>query len=55
MEREVEIKIDGKEIPLNDFLEELTDNLVRAMIEPLKGTDPNGEITIHLGPKKERK
>lgn len=49
MEREVSITVNGKEIPLNDFIEEMTEGVVRAVVAPLKGTDPDGEITIHLG------
>ncbi len=55
MAREVEIKVNGEQVPLNDFLEELTDGLLRALIEPLKGTDPDGEIQIHIGPRESEK
>ena len=55
MEREVMILVDGKEVPLNDFVEEMTENVVRALVSPLKGVNPDGEITIKIGPKEEEK
>ncbi|MFP4178665.1 MAG: hypothetical protein ACLFNZ_07930 [Spirochaetaceae bacterium] len=50
MEREVTVTVDGKEVPLNDFVAEMTEGLVRALAKPLKGVDPDGEITIKVGP-----
>ncbi|MFO7849410.1 MAG: hypothetical protein R6V67_05580 [Spirochaetia bacterium] len=50
MEREVSVTVDGKEIPLNDFVVEMTEGLVRALVTPLKGADPDKEITIKVGP-----
>jgi hypothetical protein len=55
MGSEVEIKVDGKDVPLNDFIVGMTENLVRAIIASLKGADPKGDITIHVGPKQEGK
>jgi hypothetical protein len=48
MEREITITVDGKEIPLNEFVEEMTEGLLRALVAPLKEADENGEIIIRV-------
>ncbi len=48
MEREITITVDGKEIPLNEFVEEMAEGLIRALITPLKDADENGEIIIRV-------
>ncbi len=45
----VEVKIDGSEIPLSGFPQEMLGNVVASMTECLHGVDPNWrEITIRV-------
>lgn len=51
MERKVSISVNGKNLSLNDFLQELAEGIVRAVVAPLKGADPDGEIVVTIGAK----
>ncbi|MBN1322491.1 MAG: hypothetical protein JW986_00615 [Methanotrichaceae archaeon] len=45
----VELKIDGSDIPLSGFPQEILGNVVASMAETLHGVDPNWrEITIKV-------
>jgi len=43
----VEVSINGKEIDLNPFVEELITNIVKGMVSPLKGYE-KGKIKIEI-------
>ncbi|MFA7689823.1 MAG: hypothetical protein WCY18_01855 [Methanofastidiosum sp.] len=43
----VEVSINGKQIDLNPFVEELIANIVKGMISPLKGYQ-KGKIKIEV-------
>lgn len=43
----VEVSINGKEIDLNPFIEELITNIVKGMVSPLKGYE-KGKIKIEI-------
>jgi len=43
----VEVSINGKNIELNPFVEELINNIVKGMLSPLKGYE-NGKIKIEI-------
>jgi hypothetical protein len=42
------MKVAGKEVPLNEFLEGFLVKVMRAVVGSLKGTDPAGEIEIRV-------
>ena len=50
MERTVELTIDGKKVPMNDFIRSLLSEVTVAMVKPLHGVDATGEIEIKVGP-----
>jgi len=44
---QVEMKVDGKAVPLNDFTQEIIGNVAAAMAESLRGVDKDWkEIAI---------
>jgi hypothetical protein len=45
---EIRILIDGQRLPANDFVRQIVDNAVRAMIGSLKGGDRGRRLEIHL-------
>lgn len=46
---DVEVKVDGEEIPLNEFVEEIVGNMVSSGVESLKGVDENWKnISINI-------
>jgi hypothetical protein len=51
MERDVSITVDGKAVPLNDFVKTLVGDTLAALVGSLKKTE-GGEIVIRLAPKK---
>ena len=48
MDRKITITIDGKNIPLNPFLKEMTVNLIAGFMKTLKNTNSDGEIVFKL-------
>ncbi len=38
---EVRLKIDGKEVPLNEFVEKMLGGMLEGAVESLKGIDSN--------------
>jgi hypothetical protein len=51
MEREVEILVNGKKLPLGAFVEKLVGDTVAALVGSLKGGEDGGEIKISIRPK----
>jgi hypothetical protein len=46
---DVEITVDGEEIPLNEFVEQIIGNMVVGGVESLKGVDENwNNISINI-------
>jgi len=45
----IELLVDGRKIPLNDFVQKIVGNIIQAMVESLHTID-NGwkEISIHI-------
>jgi len=43
----VEVSINGKEIDLNSFVDDLITNIVKGMVSPLKGYE-KGKIKIEI-------
>ena len=54
MEREVEVHVDGKELPLVPFVEKLIGETVAAMVGSLKGGEGGREMTVTIRPKEPR-
>jgi len=52
MEREVEILVNGKKLPLGDFVEKMVGDTVSALVGSLKGGEAGGEIKLSIRPKK---
>ncbi len=52
MDREVKVLVDGKELPLVPFVQELIGNTVAAMIGSLKGAEDAETIDLSLVMKK---
>ncbi len=50
MDREVELTVGGKKIPLNDFVREMIANVVLGMVGSLKKVDIQLEIVLRVGP-----
>lgn len=45
----VELLLDGKKIPMNDFVQKIVVNVIKAMIETLHNIDSEWkEISIHI-------
>lgn len=42
----VEIKVDGKKIPLSEFPEEIISNAIVGMVKSLKGVDEFNKLEI---------
>lgn len=46
---DVEVIVDGEEIPLNEFVEEIIGNMVSSGVESLKGVDKDWKnISINI-------
>jgi len=45
----IELMVDGKKIPMNEFVQKIVGNVIKAMVETLHTID-NGwkEISIHI-------
>lgn len=54
MARSVKLTNGGREIKLNEFAEQITENVITGIVETLKGTDLDEEIVITLGKKSGR-
>lgn len=50
MERRVTIKVDGKKVPINKFVHEVTQNIVVSIVEALHDTNAHGKIEITVEP-----
>ena len=50
MNREVDLHVGDKRVPLNLFAKEIITNVVLGMVGSLKGVSPEGEITLRIGP-----
>ncbi len=50
MEREVQLTVGGKKVPLNDFVRAMVANVVLGMVRSLKKADPQDEIVLRVGP-----
>ena len=44
IEMTVELKVDGKEIPLSEFPQEIIGNTAAAMAQSLRGVDENWKV-----------
>ena len=51
MERRVTIKVDGKTVPINKFVHEITQNIIVSIVEALHGTDSDGKIELTIEPR----
>lgn len=51
MERKVTIKVNGKKVPINKFVHQITQNIIISIVEALHDTDPDGTIEITLEPR----
>ncbi|MBN2875348.1 MAG: molybdopterin-guanine dinucleotide biosynthesis protein MobB [Spirochaetales bacterium] len=51
-ERNLTITMGGNELPINPFVKETIENVVLAMLKPLKKIDLSGEIVLTIGPEK---
>jgi len=52
MEREAQVLVDGKALPLVPFVEKLVAETVSALVGSLKGGEGAAEITVVIRPKK---
>jgi hypothetical protein len=50
MNRQIELHVGGKRIPLNLFAKEIITNVMLGVVGSLKGAAPEREITLHIGP-----
>lgn len=48
MEKQINLKVNGKNIPLTDFPSEMMINTIHGMIKSLKGVDEIKEIQIKI-------
>jgi hypothetical protein len=53
MERQVELKVGGKTVPLNPFVRKVILNTVLGLIRSLKKVRPEQEILLSIGPQEE--
>lgn len=45
----IELLVDGKKIPMNDFVQKIVVNVIKAMVETLHNIDSEWkEISIHI-------
>jgi molybdopterin-guanine dinucleotide biosynthesis protein B len=44
---EVVIKINGKELPLNEYAKNTIESTIKGLLSPLRGYE-EGEISIHI-------
>ena len=45
----IELLVDGREIPLNDFVQKIVGNVIQAMVETLHTVDCGWkEVSIHI-------
>jgi hypothetical protein len=45
----IELSVDGRKIPMNDFVQKIVVNVVKAMVETLHSIDAGWkEISIHI-------
>lgn len=44
----VEITIDGRKMPLNDFVQQIVANTVRGLLASLKGGEVDGPLELHI-------
>ena len=51
MEREVEVLVNGKKLPLHPFVIKLVGDTVAALVGSLKGGEEGGEIQVMVRPK----
>jgi len=51
MERKVTIKVNGKKVPINKFVHQITQNIIISIVEALHDTDADGAIEITLEPR----
>jgi len=52
MERDVELQIGGKRVPLNIFAKRVILGALLGMLDALKDVDPKQEISLKVGPAK---
>lgn len=48
MKKEVVLKVNGREIPLNRFASEVLISTVKGLIQPLRGVENPQNIEIHI-------
>ncbi len=45
----IELLVDGRKIPMNEFVQKIVGNVIQAMVETLHTIDSGwGEISIHI-------
>jgi hypothetical protein len=45
----IELSIDGRKIPMNEFVQKIVGNVIKAMVETLHTINPEWkEISIHI-------
>jgi hypothetical protein len=49
--RSMVLTVDGRAVPMNDFVRAVIEGAVRGMIASLKDVDPGGEISLTIGKK----
>ncbi len=49
-EREIEMTIGGESVPLNEFVQTVSRNVILGLTASLKDVDPKGEIVIRIKP-----
>ena len=51
MERRITIKVDGKKVPINKFVHEVTQNIIVSIVDALHETNADGKIEITVEPR----
>ncbi|MBI3929577.1 MAG: hypothetical protein HY319_28810 [Armatimonadetes bacterium] len=51
---EVELVVDGQDIPLSPFVRQVLSSTVRGLIAPLRGVERPDRVELRLGPSKAR-
>ncbi|HKK66199.1 MAG TPA: hypothetical protein VJ967_10125 [Clostridia bacterium] len=51
MERKVSIKVDGKKVPINKFVYQITKDIIVSIVDALHDTNSEGTIEITVGPR----
>ena len=47
-EKEITMKFDGEDVPMQPFIEEIVSNVVLGMVRALKGYEEGMDVTIEI-------